>query len=187
MPFICFTDTGHRLSFQEKNYAEAERYCKEQHKYIATVLNSNDNQNVMDVLQGKPVDEAWIGLRRDNWKWIDGNIYNFTHWGPNQPDNRNNNEACAIVTPEGTWKDTNCNEEHGFICQASRKETTVKLRMLTASDLRDPTNNNKVLEQLEAALRSRGFTDFNLLWRSLKLETQQTRTDTSGQEKKCEN
>ncbi|XP_068164922.1 C-type mannose receptor 2-like [Antennarius striatus] len=118
MPFICYTGTGYMMVTEEKPHPEASIYCKEHHTYMATILNSDDNQDVLAIMQAyQTYQEAWIGLRRDNWKWIDDSNSLFRHWGPNQPDNRNNNEACAIVTPEGTWNDTKCNEEHGFICQ----------------------------------------------------------------------
>ena len=74
----------------------------------------------------------WIGLRyqlhEGKWMWTDGSLINnatYSNWGPNQPDNFNNNENCTeIITRIGNghhyrtwWNDVKCQAKRGYVCE----------------------------------------------------------------------
>ena len=41
----------------------------------------------------------------------------YTNWDGSEPNNSNNNEDCAHMTPEGRWNDLNCGLVLPFVCR----------------------------------------------------------------------
>lgn len=66
------------------------------------------------------MEEAWIGLHRDSWKWSDSDETGFRRWGPNEPDNENNTQMC-VAMHKGIWTDQNCDTQFGFLCQSKEQ------------------------------------------------------------------
>lgn len=57
----------------------------------------------------------WIGLNdlfnEGQWQWEFDEAMTYTHWLPNQPDNRNNNENCVSLEyrySQFGWNDFDC-------------------------------------------------------------------------------
>ncbi|KAL7374933.1 hypothetical protein ABVT39_009345 [Epinephelus coioides] len=195
MPLICFrddTDDQYVLVTEEQSWFEAQSYCRQYHTDLVSVRSQSENQEVLSRLQGNhTVQEAWIGLHRDAWKWSDGSRSLFRQWWDFQPDNENSSQAC-VAMQSGRWDDWNCDTKFNFLCQnitvvtmtplpepttinpAGQRRTTVKMKLMTDSDLTDPTIRQKVLQQFEAALNFQGFTDVKLHWRTIKSEPQPT-------------
>ncbi|XP_044038973.1 C-type mannose receptor 2-like isoform X2 [Siniperca chuatsi] len=202
-PLICFRDgmkDQYVLVTEEKSWSEAQIYCRQHHTDLVSVRSAAENQEVRNRLQSNTsVQEAWIGLHRDSWKWLDGSTSLFRQWWDGQPDNENNSQAC-VTTQRGSWNDWKCSLKFNILCQQTTKvtttpltvsttirpavwrRTTLKMKLLTNSDLTDPTIRHKVLQQFEAALHLQGFTDLKLLWRTLRAEPQPTEGDACGQE-----
>ncbi|XP_042368623.1 C-type mannose receptor 2-like [Plectropomus leopardus] len=196
LPFICFRDDEedqYVLVTEKKSWTEAQSYCRLQHTDLVSVRSQTENQQVRSRLQEKAtVQEAWIGLHRDAWKWSDGSPSPFRRWWDLQPDNENSSQACAAMQ-RGGWSDWNCDAEFNFLCQnitvvtlspqpepntvspAGTRMTTVRMKLQTDSDLKDPNVRHKVLQQFEAALNMQGITDVKLHWRNLKAEPQTKR------------
>ncbi|XP_044038974.1 uncharacterized protein LOC122869754 isoform X3 [Siniperca chuatsi] len=187
------------LVTEEKSWSEAQIYCRQHHTDLVSVRSAAENQEVRNRLQSNTsVQEAWIGLHRDSWKWLDGSTSLFRQWWDGQPDNENNSQAC-VTTQRGSWNDWKCSLKFNILCQQTTKvtttpltvsttirpavwrRTTLKMKLLTNSDLTDPTIRHKVLQQFEAALHLQGFTDLKLLWRTLRAEPQPT----EGGNQKC--
>nr|XP_033466302.1 C-type mannose receptor 2-like [Epinephelus lanceolatus] len=203
MPLICFrddTDDQYVLVTEEQSWFEAQSYCRQYHTDLVSVRSQIENQEVLSSLQGnQTVQEAWIGLHRDAWKWSDGSRSLFRQWWDLQPDNENSSQAC-VAMQSGRWDDWNCDTKFNFLCQnitvvtmtplpeptainpAGQRRTTVKMKLLTDSDLTDPTIRQKVLQQFEAALNFQGFTDIKLHWRTIKSEPQPTEADVCGED-----
>ena len=83
------------------------------------------------MLQEKNPDFVWIGAtdgeKEGNWKWTDCNLWNFTKWGEEEPNNQKNHnfdgEDCAILPNNKTdgytgWNDTPCTQyvKRHFVC-----------------------------------------------------------------------
>ncbi|XP_062410646.1 C-type mannose receptor 2-like [Sardina pilchardus] len=118
-PFICY-DGGNSthpyvLVTERKNWADAQRYCREKHTDLASVRNQEENDQIEQV-RGNINRGAWIGLFRDAWEWSDGSSSSFRHWGAGEPDNKG--VACTEIMPSGLWKDADCQHNDGshFIC-----------------------------------------------------------------------
>lgn len=102
----------------EKGWYEALAYCRSLNTDLSAVLNSTTNQNLADKLKDHHLQEAWIGLYRDSWKWVDGTTSSFRRWAPNEPDNKNNAEGCVAMYGEH-WYDRTCNLEMSVLCQGT--------------------------------------------------------------------
>ncbi|XP_041926688.1 C-type mannose receptor 2-like [Alosa sapidissima] len=130
LPFICY-DGGNStqpyvLVTEEKNWPDAQRYCREKHTDLASVKNQTENDMIKEVRAGSHVGgashnngngEAWIGLFRDGWEWSDGSNSSFRYWGTGEP-NFGTGVFCAetLNASRGQWNDVGCHHPRSFIC-----------------------------------------------------------------------
>uniref|UniRef100_A0A665U5S5 C-type lectin domain-containing protein n=1 Tax=Echeneis naucrates TaxID=173247 RepID=A0A665U5S5_ECHNA len=98
------------------NWNEAQKYCRERYTDLVSVRNSEENQKVKDLIPDRR--GAWIGLFKDDWKWLDGSNSTFRNWEKTQPNNNFGSENCAVMSfgQHGKWHDWPCTEEKAFIC-----------------------------------------------------------------------
>lgn len=99
----------------EKSWSEALDYCRDLHKDLSSVLSSHHNQILANKLQEQQLDEAWIGLYREAWKWFDSTAASFRLWAPKEPKN-DSTEGCAAMFGE-SWYDRSCDLKLNFLCQ----------------------------------------------------------------------
>uniref|UniRef100_A0A4W6CI18 C-type lectin domain-containing protein n=1 Tax=Lates calcarifer TaxID=8187 RepID=A0A4W6CI18_LATCA len=199
-PLICFRDKAddqYVLVTETKTWFEAQSYCRQHYTDLVSVRSPAENEELTSRLQGNAaVQEAWIGLRRDAWKWSDGSSSSFRWWCGSQPDNENNTQACVNMQ-RGRWNDSKCETSFNFLCQritevtpaplteyttikhGPLRRTTVKMRILTDANLKDPTTRQPLLQQLEAELNIQGSVNVRLL--SLRTEPQPQNRDECGQ------
>ncbi len=79
-----------------KSFAEAQRYCRENHIDLVTVEDWTDMEELL-ALENFTSISAWIGLRKTEhelWRWAlaDPEFYKdgeteYRNWGPNEPTN----------------------------------------------------------------------------------------------------
>ncbi|MCI4386917.1 hypothetical protein PGIGA_G00068310 [Pangasianodon gigas] len=105
-------------------WEEALRFCRANHRDLASVRNETELQQILSITNGY---EVWIGLYR-NRLWSDQSYSNFTYWRPEipalsaEPDNGINsprqygNQHCTAVDHSGRWTDENCLASFPFIC-----------------------------------------------------------------------
>uniref|UniRef100_A0A3B4XD26 C-type lectin domain-containing protein n=1 Tax=Seriola lalandi dorsalis TaxID=1841481 RepID=A0A3B4XD26_SERLL len=111
-------DDQYVLVTEEKTWFEAQSYCRQHYTDLVSVRSPAENEEVRSRLQGNPaVQEAWIGLHRDSWKWSDGSGSSFRHWWESQPDNQNSTQACVHMQ-RGRWDDWRCATKFNFLCQS---------------------------------------------------------------------
>ncbi|XP_052395959.1 C-type mannose receptor 2-like isoform X12 [Carassius gibelio] len=119
--FICYNASkGFIIVQEQKNWTEAQKYCRESHTDLASVRNQSENEQIQKIIDqnktsGDQDKRVWIGLHR-LWVWSDNSTSTFTHWKPN--NNNNNRETCTliVISDEGQWTDEKCSEEHPFVC-----------------------------------------------------------------------
>ncbi|XP_061590754.1 macrophage mannose receptor 1-like [Cololabis saira] len=169
---VCADVTGATATFvlTEDNltWPEAQRFCRNNHKDLASVRNKTENEMIHGLI---PADRyIWIGLYREDWNWTDGSKLSFNYWAPGEPSG--GDESCAVTnfTNSGLWEDWNCNREASFICNVAPPKHVVKVKVKVKGssglDLNDPVVMERALEQLKQKLKEKGVnSDIKLSWR----------------------
>ncbi|KAM9450976.1 lymphocyte antigen 75-like [Clarias gariepinus] len=125
--YISWYKNCYKLVSQPKPWEEALAACKKEGGNLASVDMSYDQAFISAVLQQNKED-TWIGLRRtDNrvYQWTDGWPVFYTHWGPGEPTNHEE-EGCVSMHGrsffiQGTWNDTNCKLAKPYLCKISHE------------------------------------------------------------------
>ncbi|TNN49879.1 C-type mannose receptor 2 [Liparis tanakae] len=154
MPFVCFDDAEnpYKLLTTAMTWLNARKFCLENHVDLASVTSLTENKKVKELLSR--VDQAWIGLHRDSWMWSNGSASSFRRWPEAQPNSTEDFQPC-VQMQQGYWSSSPCETELNFLCQdlvpvappTSRR--TVKMKMLTTSDLTDPAIRTQILQQVQ--------------------------------------
>ncbi|TRY79069.1 hypothetical protein DNTS_033311 [Danionella cerebrum] len=98
-----------------KNWTEAQSYCREHYSDLATAENMDDMNKLKDLMKSVGYYYIWIGLHRtsqDEWHWSSGDPVLYVNWGVNQP---NGVVECASML-QGQWYDVQCSYTNTFIC-----------------------------------------------------------------------
>ncbi|TNN27185.1 Aggrecan core protein [Liparis tanakae] len=109
-------------------WIEAQKYCREHHKDLASVRNMEENQMVQNLVPFGPF--IWIGLFRDPWRWSDGSDSSFTNWNPLVPlelDGSSDTCVAADFSADGRWETLDCNAKSAFICYTGELSITYSL------------------------------------------------------------
>uniref|UniRef100_A0A3B1K9C3 C-type lectin domain-containing protein n=1 Tax=Astyanax mexicanus TaxID=7994 RepID=A0A3B1K9C3_ASTMX len=117
----------HRYHFVNKNWTEAQSYCRQTYTDLATINNMNEMKKLKNTLKNKDGNYVWIGLNRGNtgkWGWSlgGGNLKNvgvsYRNWSSGEPNNaRAGNEFCvAMFNTNGKWLDVQCGDYCPFVC-----------------------------------------------------------------------
>ncbi|XP_060908795.1 uncharacterized protein LOC132985437 isoform X2 [Labrus mixtus] len=164
---VCSDVTGSNVTFvlisTSMSWTDAQIYCREHHKDLASVRNLDENQKIKELISGLTV---WIGLSRETWKWTDGRNSSFRYWKKNEPNNNYETETCvaAYFKDSGRWEDWPCHYKRASICyrDASVSQRVVKVRLVKRSsslDLNDAAVMDAMLKQVHAQ------EDVKLSWR----------------------
>ncbi|XP_029361837.1 mannose-binding protein C-like isoform X2 [Echeneis naucrates] len=154
------------------NWNEAQKYCRERYTDLVSVRNSEENQKVKDLIPDRR--GAWIGLFKDDWKWLDGSNSTFRNWEKTQPNNNFGSENCAVMSfgQHGKWHDWPCTEEKAFICYDSvvSKKVFIRVKLIESQaslDLNQANVTEDILNQLKQKLKDKGVDEdtFQLSWR----------------------
>uniref|UniRef100_A0A3P9NMC1 C-type lectin domain-containing protein n=1 Tax=Poecilia reticulata TaxID=8081 RepID=A0A3P9NMC1_POERE len=93
---------------EEKNWTEAQQYCRENHTDLATATNMKDMKRLISISL-RDINEAWIGLYDQTnaeraWHWsLPGVEFNKseTNWEKDEPNNKGTGgQNCVII-----WRD----------------------------------------------------------------------------------
>ncbi len=88
---------------------------------LATITDASENAFVANLVPNNAT--AWIGLTDRNtegdFKWINGESYNYTNWDTSQPDNSNNKDYVEINGLNGKWNDSTNHNGHtsGYVIE----------------------------------------------------------------------
>ncbi|CAJ1084310.1 macrophage mannose receptor 1-like [Xyrichtys novacula] len=184
--FVLITD--------DMTWTEAQSYCREHYTDLASVRNMAENEEIKDMIPF--LNEVWIGLYRESWKWFDGSDSTFRDWnlGFSEPNNLYSKESCVAADfgNSGKWEDWPCGYRRAFICHtAGITKQVFRLsvqKMSPSPDLRDPAVMEDVFEQLQQKLKDEGLNEnIELSWRKQpdgnilqKVETKEEEEEEEG-------
>ncbi|XP_054912877.1 macrophage mannose receptor 1-like isoform X2 [Poeciliopsis prolifica] len=166
---ICHDVREHNVSLtfvnQAMSWPAAQSYCRERHTDLASVRSSPENEQIKGLVQSAGEVQAWIGLYRNSWLWVDGSNSSFRHWKASEPNGSEENCAAAVPADGGCWEDWPCSWKMPFYCHAGSQQV-VKVKLVTSSslDLSDPAVLADLLQQFEQKLKA-SRENVKLSWR----------------------
>ncbi|KAJ8011011.1 hypothetical protein DPEC_G00053770 [Dallia pectoralis] len=102
---------------------EARHFCLQRHGDLAVINGLTENTFLWKKIHSDFYTQHYIGLTVDldkSFGWVDGSPVVFQRWDKNQPDFKNNDENCVVMSPSlGLWFDYNCGSEKKSICKRS--------------------------------------------------------------------
>ncbi|KAK2909805.1 hypothetical protein Q8A73_007520 [Channa argus] len=176
--FWCHEDTNatgktYVLVSAQLTWTDARTYCRQYHKDLPIIESAEDNEAVRSL---NITTFAWIGLFRVPWTWSDGRNTTFKNFAVGKPDNAQGTNHCAAEGPDHFWVDLPCANNLAFFCTGVPKlSTTLRLKIQTEANMKDPTTNTQILQQINATLMNQGWNDVKLKWRTQV--TRQNKTD----------
>ena len=137
---------------EDKNWTEAQQYCKEEFTDLATIDNMREMKMLNNTMNEAGAADAWIGLKNGSspkWQWslADRDFYRedeaeFREWDSEPP--QGTNKKCTVMKVKhnhkndrdrhsGTWHSEECNNTKPFICYDGEKPSyslTLEYRQL---------------------------------------------------------
>uniref|UniRef100_UPI003AAC2783 macrophage mannose receptor 1-like n=1 Tax=Centroberyx gerrardi TaxID=166262 RepID=UPI003AAC2783 len=99
---------------------DARHFCQQRHGDLVVINSEAENVFLWKQISRK-YESHYIGLTVDldgTFGWMDDSPVVFERWAENQPEFKNNDENCAVMTYSmGFWRDNNCGKEHRSICK----------------------------------------------------------------------
>ncbi|XP_059382944.1 macrophage mannose receptor 1-like [Carassius carassius] len=120
--FICYNGSskGFVPVQEQKNWTDAQNYCRQNHTDLASVRNETENNQIQNIINQNLTSDhqAWIGLHR-SWNWSDNSNFIFNLWSSGEPNSRDGRNSICVstgISGEGRWTDERCSDQHLFVC-----------------------------------------------------------------------
>ncbi|XP_061682933.1 galactose-specific lectin nattectin-like [Syngnathoides biaculeatus] len=106
-----------------RTFSDAESVCNVLGGNLVSITSLKEHALVVELIRHEAgaVVDTWIGahdaVEEGEFFWTDGEVFKFTNFGPNQPDNNGGVEDCfEIEGDDSLWDDDECSEENPFVC-----------------------------------------------------------------------
>jgi len=106
-----------------KNWAGARSKCNQSEAFLASILDEQENNFIVNLVHANPDPKLWIGGKtvESNSKviWDDSETFNYANWDVGQP-NTQMSQSCVEVQPtlpRASWMNEDCSYPQGFICK----------------------------------------------------------------------
>uniref|UniRef100_A0A8C1XPX6 C-type lectin domain-containing protein n=1 Tax=Cyprinus carpio TaxID=7962 RepID=A0A8C1XPX6_CYPCA len=113
--FFSIGNTSYLIQMY-KNWTDAQSYCRQQYTDLPTIHNSEENNQINQILL--PGYYTWFGLFLDSWEWSDKWSRFFRHWAAGQPSQSSGTGDCVGMSRNnsGRWSQYSCDLKQPFIC-----------------------------------------------------------------------
>lgn len=100
----------------QKNWTDAQRFCRKNHTDLASVRNRTENNEIKNAFKSDTqINDVWIGLFCDSWEWSDSSNSTFRNWKSDEPNS--DAEKCTEANMNnGEWNNVACSEPRTFVC-----------------------------------------------------------------------
>lgn len=112
---------------------EAKTYCESLGGHLATITSEEENNFIKGLISSGTKNAYWLGALEDkeegSWKWITGEPFEYTDWGPGEPNNLRGESYLEILVQTGgyqnKWNDCASKPDsgiydlsnHGLVCE----------------------------------------------------------------------
>ncbi|XP_073804948.1 C-type mannose receptor 2-like isoform X2 [Danio rerio] len=166
-PFFCYSVNGTNKFVFVSNavtWKEAQSYCRQHYTDLAVIRSATENNQLSAIT----INNAWIGLFRDVWKWSYSTNVSVAvlTWMSGQPDMTGTIRPCAVVYPSGVIDDQPCSTLSSFICMDHyKKHQIVRLKVKPTQNLNEPAVMEAVLQWVQLKLKGFGVEkDSSVSW-----------------------
>ncbi|XP_061134400.1 C-type mannose receptor 2-like [Syngnathus typhle] len=140
-----YGDYCYRYEKTDKNFDNAEKFCRSREGHLASVHSEEEAQFVYD--HSRTSQSVFVGLKKeeDDYEWSDGTTYDYNNW-------KNDTKGdCAFLNSVGELSASSCTTERPFVCKRDQHGGLPQLPSLVGQPrwtdtcgwwLNDPTNNN---------------------------------------------
>ncbi len=90
---------GHIYAYIEhpRSWVAARDYAEQLGGYLVCIGSQEENEFVTSLID----DHIWIGAndieQEGVWTWVNGDVFSYSNWGPNEPNNFLDGEHCVVL------------------------------------------------------------------------------------------
>ena len=109
-------DHHYAVMDEPMTWMEAKAYCERQGAHLATITSAEEQEVVTTLLVSTGAKKNyWLGGTKENdqWKWVTGESFSYTHWATGEPNLATENFIEMIgknnghYSTPGVWDDIN--------------------------------------------------------------------------------
>ena len=99
-------------------WKEARTFSEKLGGHLATITSPEEQKWVAKTFAGNVL---WLGATDEakdgEWGWVTGEKWDFTNWGPGEPNNRGGGQHYLRTYPDGTWDDVRADLSSPFVVE----------------------------------------------------------------------
>ncbi|CAG2187406.1 CD206 [Mytilus edulis] len=110
----------------KRTWMKSRDFCQERGADLASIHSSEESDFLKNRMIGyRDYGDVWVGLNdRDSengFEWSDGSPVDFMMWGPNEPNDKYQQEDCGMLNRYSNgWNDDNCYKTKNFVCKIQK-------------------------------------------------------------------
>nr|XP_055057225.1 macrophage mannose receptor 1-like [Misgurnus anguillicaudatus] len=167
--FACYNESTRYIRiYIEKNWTDAQSYCRRYYTDLATIHNSQEQQQIRAVVGDG---FYWMGLYIEFWQWSDQWNLTFRNWEAGQPFIRSGDCVAMSTINSGKWVRYSCYQKYPFVCYGedrlfSRQIVKLNFSNVGNQNLNDPSLQTAILYKINEKLKSAGLKFSHISWKT---------------------